>query len=79
MALKRSKPASAQCKAMTASGEQCKAKPHKDGLCFFHSDPRRAAELGRKGGRRRAAFRADDPKELAPPKTASDLKVLWRN
>jgi general stress protein YciG len=47
---KRSKPGLADCKAMTASGHRCKAKPHKDGLCFFHSDPQRAAELGRKGG-----------------------------
>src|SRR5208283_3799387 len=52
MPLKRSKPTLAQCKATTSSGDRCKAKPHKDGLCFFHSDPKKAAELGRKGGRR---------------------------
>src|SRR5271157_276372 len=54
MPLKRSKPLPAQCKATTPSGEPCRAKPHKEGLCFFHSDPKKAAELGRKGGRRRA-------------------------
>src|SRR5271166_6647031 len=52
MPLKRSKPTLAQCKATTSSGGRRKAKPHKNGLCFFHSDPKRAAELGRKGGRR---------------------------
>jgi len=51
MPLNRSKPTPAQCKATTSSGARCKAKPHKDGLCFFHSDPKKAAELGRKGGR----------------------------
>jgi hypothetical protein len=48
MSLEHSKSTLAQCKATTASGHQCKAKPHKDGLCFFHSDPQRAAELGHK-------------------------------
>jgi Stress-induced bacterial acidophilic repeat motif len=76
MPLKRSKPASAQSKAITASGDQCKAKPHKDSLCFFHSDPQRAAELGRKGGRRKATIRPDDLQELAAPKTPADLKHL---
>src|SRR5271166_1804944 len=46
MPLKRSKPTLAQCKATTSSGGRCMAKPHKDGLCFFHSDPKKAAELG---------------------------------
>jgi Family of unknown function (DUF5763) len=36
----------AQCKATTSSGGRCKCRPHKDGLCFFHSDPRKAAEPG---------------------------------
>ncbi len=52
MPLRRSKPTLALCKATTSSGARCKAKPHKDGLCSFHSDPKKAAELGRKGGRR---------------------------
>lgn len=76
MSLKRSKQPLAQCKAITASGQQCKAKPHKNGLCFLHSDPHRAAELGRKGGLRRARFNPDDLKELPAPKTAADLRDL---
>jgi Family of unknown function (DUF5763) len=45
MPLKRLHPTLARCKATTSSGERCKAKPHKDDLCFFHSDPKKAAEL----------------------------------
>ena len=76
MPLKRSKPLLAQCKATTSSGERCKAKPHKEGLCFFHSDPKKAAELGRKGGRRRAVYSPDGLKEFAAPRSAADLRDL---
>ena len=76
MPLKHSKPTLAQCKATTSSGKPCRAKPHKDGLCFFHSDPQRAAELGRKGGRRRVAFKLDELKEFEAPRTAADLRDL---
>ena len=76
MPLKRPKATPAQCKAMTGSGQRCKAKPHKTGLCFFHFDPQRAAELGRKGGRRRAAVNPDGLKEIEAPKTAADLRDL---
>jgi general stress protein YciG len=76
MPLKRSKPHPAQCKATTPSGEPCRAKPHKEGLCFFHSDPKKAAELGRKGGRRRAVYSPDGLKEFAAPRSAADLRDL---
>jgi general stress protein YciG len=76
MPLKRSKPLPAQCKATTSSGEPCKAKPHKEGLCFFHSDPKKAAELGRKGGRHRAVYSPDGLKEFAAPRSAADLRDL---
>ena len=36
----------------------------------------RAAELGSKGGRRRAVYRTDGVKDFAPPKTAADLRDL---
>jgi general stress protein YciG len=73
---KRSKPLPAQCKATTPSGEPCRAKPHKEGLCFFHSDPKKAAELGRKGGRHRAVYSPDGLKEFAAPRSAADLRDL---
>ena len=68
------KPILAQCKAMTPSGQRCRAKPHKDGLCFFHFDPQNAAEVGRKGGRRRAAIKPGGLAEFEAPKTAADLR-----
>src|SRR5271157_4208091 len=76
MPLKPSKPTPAQCKATTSSGVRCKAKPHKDGLCFFHSDPRKAAELGRKGGRRNRKVYEADNAEVEAPKNAADVMNL---
>jgi Family of unknown function (DUF5763)/Stress-induced bacterial acidophilic repeat motif len=75
MPLKRSKPTPAQCRATTSSGERCKAKPHKDNLCFFHSDPKKAAELGRKGGKaNRHTF--ERQQEVAPPESVGDVKRM---
>src|SRR5208283_3983703 len=76
MPLKRSKPTLAQCKATTSSGARCKAKPHKDGLCFFHSDPKKAAELGRKGGRRNRHTYETPPQPVAAPESAGDVKRM---
>src|SRR5215813_12139441 len=36
----------------------------------------RAAELGSKGGRRRAVYSPDGLKDFAPPRTAADLRDL---
>src|SRR5208283_908447 len=76
MSLNRSKPILAQCKATTSSGARCKAKPHKDGLCFFHSDPKKAAELGRKGGRRNRHTYETPPERVAVPESAGDVKRM---
>ena len=76
MPIKRSKPILVQCKATTSSGKRCKAKPHKDGLCFFHSDPKRAAELGRKGGRRNRHTYETPPQEVAVPESAGDVQRM---
>ena len=76
MPLKRSKPTLVQCKATTSSGERCKAKPHKDGLCFFHSDPKKAAELGRKGGRRNRHTYETPLQHVAAPESAGDVKRM---
>ena len=71
---KHSSDTPAQCKAVKVSGERCKARPYRDGLCFFHFDPSRAAVLGRKGGaRNRHVY---ESKEVAPPQTAADVKAL---
>ena len=44
------KPESARCKANTKAGKPCSAAPTSGGLCFFHSNPAKASELGRIGG-----------------------------
>jgi|ERR1700722_18752098 len=40
-----------RCKAITKSGNACRAAATPGGLCFFHANPNKAAELGRIGGR----------------------------
>jgi hypothetical protein len=44
--------------------------------CPLHTAPGKAAELGSKGGRRRAMYSPDGLKDVAPPKTAADLRDL---
>lgn len=39
------------CKAKTKKGKHCRAAATAGGLCFFHANPNKASELGRKGGR----------------------------
>jgi len=40
-----------RCKARAKSGKPCRAAATPGGLCFFHSNPQKASELGRIGGR----------------------------
>ena len=40
-----------RCKAQAKNGEPCQAAAMEGGLCFFHANPDKAAELGRIGGR----------------------------
>jgi hypothetical protein len=40
------------CKAKTKEGKPCRAAATEGGLCFFHANPNKAAELGRVGGKR---------------------------
>src|ERR1035441_2267011 len=74
MPLKRLKPPLAHCKATTSSGKPCRAKPHKGGLCFFHSDPQKAAELGQKGGRRNRHTYETPLQHVTVPESAGDVK-----
>jgi hypothetical protein len=48
----RSQPNGTRCKARTKSGKPCRAAATEGGLCFFHANPSKAAELGRIGGRK---------------------------
>jgi hypothetical protein len=56
-----------QCRAAALSGQPC---------CHFHSRPGRAAELGSKGGKRRAIFRAENLKHFAPATSAAELAAV---
>src|SRR5208283_6129230 len=52
-----------RCKARAKSGKPCRAAATEGGLCFFHTNPNKASELGRIGGRsnRHAAGENVDP------------------
>jgi Family of unknown function (DUF5763) len=60
------------CQARTKSGEPCRARATPNGYCSIHTDPSRAAELGRISGqaRRRPPTEA---LTVLPPRTAGDL------
>jgi hypothetical protein len=46
------KKSSSSCQALTKLGKPCRAAATEGGLCFFHANPNKAAELGRIGGRK---------------------------
>ena len=53
MPLKRQTTANGKCQATTKAGRPCAAPAlSRSVFCALHSDPNRAAELGRKGGAR---------------------------
>jgi hypothetical protein len=53
-----------RCKAKTKKGKACRAAATDGGLCFFHANPNKAAELGRIGGRSKGWVLPDDAKPL---------------
>jgi hypothetical protein len=55
-----------RCKGTTRTGRPCRAAATEGGLCFFHSNPNKAAELGRIGGtKNRYTFVSGDRPPLA--------------
>ena len=68
---------SKHCRAKTKAGKLCKASPVERGLCAFHADPKRAAELGRIGGsKNRLQVSRSEPGSVRPPETAKEVKNL---
>ena len=66
-----------QCEHKKRDGKRCGARALTgQNRCALHAHPGRAAELGSKGGRRRAVYSAVDLKDFAAPKTAADLRDL---
>lgn len=41
-----------RCKGTTKSGKPCQAAATEGGLCYFHANPDKASECGRRGGRK---------------------------
>lgn len=64
-----------KCHGMNGAGKPCGA-PAVGGTnrCVMHSG--RAAELGSRGGRRRAVYSPESLKDFAAPKSAADLRDL---
>jgi hypothetical protein len=77
MPTKRQRATSRTCKAKAKAGGPCAAPAIKGGLfCAIHSDPERAAQLGRKGGMGNRHVYQNHPMEVAAPQTATDVKNL---
>ena len=47
------KKSDSRCQGRTKRGDPCRAAATAGGLCFFHANPNKAAELGRIGGRKK--------------------------
>src|SRR5215469_10754560 len=78
MPTKHQEATSGRCKAMTKAGSACAAPAIRGGgeFCSLHSDPGRAAQLGRKGGMGNRHVYESEGAHVVAPKTASDVKEL---
>jgi hypothetical protein len=65
-----------RCKGVTKSGEPCPAWAMEGGLCYFHANPDKAAELGRNGGRRRKHTYEQSAEAISPPESAADVRRM---
>jgi hypothetical protein len=66
-----------QCQQKKRDGSDCRARALSGtNSCALHAEPGRAAELGRKGGHRRAIYAPDRLKEFAAPRDAAGLRDL---
>ena len=62
-----------RCQGVTKNGAACTAWAMEGGLCYFHANPDKVAELGRNGGRRRQ-HSYEQSAEAIPP-----LATRWRS
>jgi len=77
MPLKRQPAANGKCQAKTKAGRSCAAPAIRGSrFCALHSDPNRAAELGRRGGGKHKHVYESDAKEVAAPQNAADVKAF---
>src|SRR5271157_1048853 len=77
MPLKRQTAANGKCQAKTKAGRQCAAPAVRGGaFCALHSDPNRAAELGRRGGACNRKVYDGDVRNVSVPESAGDVKRM---
>jgi hypothetical protein len=77
MPVKRKTTASGRCRAKTKAGGSCAAPAIRgSGFCALHSDPNRAAQLGRKGGARNRKVYDGYVGNVAAPESAGDVKRM---
>jgi hypothetical protein len=70
------KAAKKRCKGVTKNGAACTAWAMEGGLCYFHANPDKAAELGRNGGRHRKQTYEQSSEPVAPPESARDVRRM---
>src|SRR5271157_1972355 len=77
MPLKRQTAANGKCQAKTKAGRQCAAPAVRGGaFCALHSDPNRAAELGRRGGACNRKVYDGDVRNVSVPESTGDVKRM---
>jgi len=74
--LEPSKAAKKRCKGVTKNDTACTAWAMEGGLCYFHANPDKAAELGRNGGRRRQLSYEQSMEHIAVPESAADVRRI---
>ena len=74
--LEPSVPTRRRCKGTKKNGTACTAWATEGGLCYFHANPDKAAELGRNGGRRRQHTFEQPTEPVAPPESAAEVRRM---
>lgn len=66
-----------KCQAATRAGRQCAAPVIRDNVyCALHSDPQKAAELGREGGRANRHIFETPSQEVVPLESVGNVKRM---
>ena len=69
-----------QCQKKKPDGNQCRARARSgQKYCALHAEPGKAAELGSKGGRRRAVYSPDGLQEFTAPEVLPICGICWRS
>ena len=76
--LEPSKRTRKRCKGVTRGGTPCTAWAMEGGLCYFHANPDKASELGKRGGRAKSPTGTPGTFEYVarPLKTVGDVTKL---